>query len=711
MQSHYTRLAMAEALEQVGLKRGDAVFSHSNVGYFGYPEGGVSRDNVFQTILGAFFDVIGSEGTVVVPTFTYSFCRRDPFDPDNTPSEMGIFSEMLRAHHQARRSHDPIFSVAALGPRAEDLTSDVSAECFGKDSFWDRFLQMGGIVCNMNFDAGSTFIHYVERCLNVPYRYDKLFPGTFIINGREKRGAAIYFCLDLSNSDTIATFEPFHEAAVRTGVARTSAVGRGQFVAIRASGVYGLIEDELSTNPWLLTPAGKRDAAPVLIQPAQQGRSKIHLEKDASMREILQALWPLKRDLVSEDYDAALETLSEQIPLTIHEYPTGSHCWTWIIPEKWTCREAYVETVDGQRILSYEDNPLHVLSYSLPYNGTVARDTLLRHLYVHPKIPEATPAAYRHYHRDWGLCCSRTFKESLTEDEYRVVIDSFFSFGTLKVGEMVLPGETEQCVVLCAHLASPCQANYGLSGVVVGLRVMRELSRRERLRYAYRFLIVPRTLGSVAYLSHNQEVVSRMKGGISLDMLGLKNPHALGLSLSGDTEMDRCLVAALEEGDPEAWTAPFRTTTFSDELNFNAPGVRVPMLSLSRALPAHDPDRPYKEHLSGLDTPDLVCDERLDQSVCLVLRMVDTLERNLVPMSTFKGQIFCARYGIDFDRDDEREDYQRVSGIMFLIDGKRSVVDIARDSGLSFSTTKATLDEFHRLGLIHWTTGNDMQTC
>src|SRR5262249_29488780 len=185
------------------------------------------------------------EGTLVVPTFTYSFCKREPFDPDQTPSTCGAFTDYVRCQPGARRSEDPIFSVAALGARAEELTAEVPAECFGQNSFWDRFLQADGLVCNLNFDAGSTFIHFVERCLNVPYRYDKLFTGTFVRRGHASKGAAIYFCQDLSNAQTAAAFEPFDTLAREQGLARTVRVGRGAVLGIRAAETYDLIENEL----------------------------------------------------------------------------------------------------------------------------------------------------------------------------------------------------------------------------------------------------------------------------------------------------------------------------------------------------------------------------------------------------------------------------------------------------------------------------------
>ena len=254
------------------------------------------------------------------------------------------------------------------------------------------------------------------------------------------------------------------------------------------------------------------------------------------MQEMIAALWRLPRDIVSDGYDVALQALAAQLPMTIHEYPSGTECWTWIIPEKWTCHEAWLETMDGRRLFSYADHPLHVVSYSLPFEGMVTREELFQHLHVHPRLPDAVPFIFKYYEREWGLCCSREQRDTLQDDRYRVVIRTKFTQGTLKVGEIVAQGASDEMIVLCAHLCHPHQVNDDLTGVVVGMEVMRSLLARRDLRYTYRLVIVPETIGSVAWLSHNENLIPRMKGGLFFEMLGRNYPHALQLSHAGDTE-------------------------------------------------------------------------------------------------------------------------------------------------------------------------------
>lgn len=422
------------------------------------------------------------------------------------------------------------------------------------------------------------------------------------------------------------------------------------------------------------------------------------------MIDLINELWFLKRDIVSDDFDRALNRLVQEIPLDrsqsgppaeiskpswlIHEVPTGTRVWTWKVPEKWTCHAAYLENLDGQRLIDVKDHPLHVVSYSLPFEGVVSREELLKHLHVHPRLPEAIPFVFKYYDRDWGLCATQVLRDSLDEESYRVVIRTSFEPGMLKIGEVVIAGETGETFMLVAHLCHPAMVNDDLTGVVVGLEAIRDLVadwlHDVRPYYTYRLLILPETIGSVAYLSRNEDLIPRMTGGLFLEMLGNDAPHALQCSFMPESQADRCLVSALRGLDPESYSAPYRMVINNDERQFNAPGVRVPMLSLSRVLPRSSPDWPYPEYHSSLDTPAIVSQERLEASKRVVSGLLQAWEQNQYVVNNFKGEIFCSGYGIWIDYRLNPEGHRRLFEIMERCDGERTVADIAMELGISF---------------------------
>lgn len=400
---------------------------------------------------------------------------------------------------------------------------------------------------------------------------------------------------------------------------------------------------------------------------------------------MIKELWYLKRDIVSDGFDLALQRLAQEIPMTIHSYPTGTPCWTWQVPEKWTCDEAFLETLDGKRIIDFNNHPLHIVSYSLPFEGIIKREDLLPHLHTHERLPGAIPFVFKYYDRDWGLCLSQVVKDTLKDEAYRVVIRSRFEKGALKVGEVVVPGESEDCFILAAHLCHPAMVNDDLSGCVVGLQVAQTLLNGPKPRYTYRLLILPETIGSVAYLSHHEEIIPKMIGGLFLEMLGTDIPHILQHSFQPDSQVDRCFASALATIDPFCSRKPYRDVIDNDERQFNAPGVRVPMLSISRCIyPKTAYHHPYLEYHSSMDTPALVTEERLEISRNLVVKMVEAWERNYYIVNEFKGEIFCSGHQIWTDPRVDGVGHRRLFDVMDRCDGTRTIADMANELQMSF---------------------------
>jgi len=423
----------------------------------------------------------------------------------------------------------------------------------------------------------------------------------------------------------------------------------------------------------------------------------------ATMMELIEELWFLKRDIVSDDYDRALGRLGKELPMAIHEVSSGTKVWTWTVPEKWTCQEAYLETIQGKRLLEYSNHPLHVISYSLPFEGEVGREELLEHLHVHPHLKDAIPFVFKYYQRDWGLCATQTLRDSLEDDRYRVVIRSQFTPGTLKIGEVLIPGEREECFVFAAHLDHPAMVNDDLTGVVVGLEAARRLLAGPKPYYSVRLLFFPETLGSIAYLSQQEELIPNVLGGLFLEMLGNDAPHALQTSFQLDSSTDKCMVAALQGLEPAAYVGGYRTIIDNDERQFNSPGVRIPMLSLSRVVDPHLSESrfyPYPEYHSSLDTPDIISAERLEASVQLVLDLFSAFDRNRYVVNHFKGEVFASGYGIWVDYLQDPEGHKRLFEIMERCDGTRRPADIAQELGLSFQTVWHTMEQFLEKGLV-----------
>lgn len=202
-----TQYDIERALKDVGLKHGDIVLVHSDVSSFGKLGDIKDRNDFLTRLLNAFYNVIGN-GTLVVPTFTYSFCEKEVFDVRKSRSTVGIFTEFVRTRQEAFRSEDPIFSHAAIGKDAKMLLEDVSTVCFGDNSFFDRLYKAGGKIINLGKFFDITFLHYIERKCNVDYRYDKEFNGRIIKeDGTEEMKSVTYYVRSLPEDNKNVKYE------------------------------------------------------------------------------------------------------------------------------------------------------------------------------------------------------------------------------------------------------------------------------------------------------------------------------------------------------------------------------------------------------------------------------------------------------------------------------------------------------------------------
>jgi aminopeptidase-like protein len=414
------------------------------------------------------------------------------------------------------------------------------------------------------------------------------------------------------------------------------------------------------------------------------------------------------RSIVGPGYDRALARVGEELALTVHEFPTGSDVWTWRVPEAWDVREAWFEA-NGNRYADFAEHPLHLWSFSLPFEGTVSREELLRHITSNPQRPDAIPFDFRYYQRDWGFCLAHRTVEQLDADEYHVHIDAQHFDGALKVGEHVIEGDTEDSVLIVCHLDHAGQANDDLAGVAVSVEAARRLAGRRR-RLTLRFLYVPEQIGTIAYLSRHEDRLDSFRHGLFLEMLGNDQPLALQHSKRGDDAIDRAVLLALQSTGTEFIEGRFLEVIVNDEQVMDGPGVDVPTVSLSRATPPPQSGDsaapnfhsglPYPEYHTSDDSLDILVEERLEESVQVVIDALDILDADLYPRRTYRGPVQLSRHGLWVDwRVDPRLNEQ-THHIMWCLEGDKSISEIALETSLPFSTVHTYVERFREAGLV-----------
>jgi len=409
------------------------------------------------------------------------------------------------------------------------------------------------------------------------------------------------------------------------------------------------------------------------------------------MYDLIKDLYFTRRDLISDGYDEALAYISKIIPLKIHNIPSGTKCWTWTVPKKWSISDAYIE-VDGKKLLDLNDHPLHVISYSLPINKIVNHKELMNHVYSNAKRPNSIPFQFKYYEQDWGFCIEHNKISNFSHEKYHVVINSQYTDGFLKIGEISIKGSTDETIVLVAHLDHPAMANDDLAGVAVLVDVVKELLNNNNLYYSYKILFLPETIGSIAYLSQNENLIPKLKAGIFLEMLGNDNEFALQFSRQSNTILDKIARNILKSKYPNFSQGEFREVIANDEMVFNGPGLDIPMISLSRW--------PYPEYHTSDDNLSIISSEKLEASKNIILEIIETLEQNYCPKRKFVGPPFLSGYGLWVDWQDDLAQNLLLEKIFMEFEGDKSIIDIAEQFDLPFKKVYDYVNKFVDVGLV-----------
>jgi aminopeptidase-like protein len=426
-----------------------------------------------------------------------------------------------------------------------------------------------------------------------------------------------------------------------------------------------------------------------------------------NIQELITRLCELRRDLVSDGYDAALDILREYNPaIKVHEYPTGTQVWDWVIPHKWECDCGWVRDMRGHTVIDTSEHPMHVMSYSQPIDQLVSYSELEQHLHSNPHVPSGIPFEFSYYEPRWGFCIQHNHLPRFEAAQYHVHIDSEFSAGSLKVGELYLPGTTKQDIVLTAHLCHPYQANDNASGIAALLALAGSLPAGHR--YGYRFLFVPETIGTIAYLAHNEALIPQIKYAIAVDMLGTKPlckydtqgnenevPLVLQCSRQGDTQLDKAAEIVLRRGRYEV--TGFCSIIGNDEKVLNARGVDIPSISLARTQLTGQPYYGYHTHMDNAKALDYAAIERAIGVLHDILRVMD---QNMVPLCTVTGPVCLSRHNlwVDYRRDPALN--RKQAHVLNMLNGKHTLVDIAHELALGFDTLKCWIDELSTRGVV-----------
>jgi aminopeptidase-like protein len=444
-------------------------------------------------------------------------------------------------------------------------------------------------------------------------------------------------------------------------------------------------------------------AGPRLL-PAEGELSSWLEAEGRAMHELATRLYPIPRSITGDGVRGTLRVLRESVPLEVREVPTGTPVFDWTVPKEWNVREAWIRDPDGRKVVDFAGHTLHLVGYSVPVHERLPLARLRERLHTLPEQPDLIPYRTSYYAETWGFCLPHRVLEDLPEGEYEVRIDATLEDGSLTYGELAIPGQNGREVLLSCHVCHPALANDNLSGIAVTLHLARRLlaaSREAPLRYGYRFLWLPGTIGAITWLATNRDATARIAHGLVAANLGDSGPLHYKRSRRGHAEIDEAVEHLLRSsGDP------FEVERFVpygyDERQYCSPGFDLAVGSLTRT-----PWGRYPEYHTSGDDLSLIRPENLAGSLAAYLRVMDLLERNRAyrnlnpccePQLGRRG--LYAPIGGGASGEDTKQRQLALLWVLNQSDGRHDLLAIAERSGLPFDRVHEAAHALLGAGLL-----------
>jgi len=403
------------------------------------------------------------------------------------------------------------------------------------------------------------------------------------------------------------------------------------------------------------------------------------------MYQLIADLYPICRSITGDGFRETMEVLRRYISLETHNVPSGTKVFDWIVPKEWNIRDGFVKNSKGERVIDFRKSNLHVLSYSMPVKRKMTLAELKEHLFTLPNHPDWIPYKTSYYEANWGFCLSHNQLLELEEGEYEVLIDSTLENGYLTYGEFYIQGEQAEEVLISCHACHPSLCNDNLSGLSLATFLAKYLSSLD-LRYSHRFLFIPGTIGSIAWLCRNENQVSRIKHGLVVACVGDPGKFTYKKSRQGDAEIDKAVTHVLKYSGKDYEVMEFSPYGY-DERQYCSPAFDLPVGSLTRT-----PHGRFPQYHTSADNLSFVQPEFLTESFLTYLKVLQILEGNKKYINRNpKCEPQLGRRGL----------YRTIGGVkdggvselamlwvLNLSDGSHTLLDIANASALEFDSVQ-----------------------
>ena len=386
-------------------------------------------------------------------------------------------------------------------------------------------------------------------------------------------------------------------------------------------------------------------------------------------------LFPHNRSLSGEGNRETLLYIKKLIPeLEIVTVPTDLPYFDWITPKEWNVEEAYIEDLNGARIIDWQENNLHLVGYSSPVDEVISREELLERIHTVKNMPDAIPYRTSYYSSNWGFCVSENQLRSITEERYRVVIKSKLERGSLVSGEVVYPGKSKKEILLSSYICHPSMANNELSGPAVLTALLILIANDKNRYYTYRATFHPETIGAISYINRHQlHKKNKILAAWNFTCMGGPDSFSMLPSKYPDSLPERITRQAFRNLDIE-----FKLESFllrgSDERQYESPQVEIPTISVMKSMYGK-----YPEYHTSLDNLSFISAADLELSLDVMNEVIRILERSRIYKTKIPCEPFLSKHGLEtgITVNSDHLTFRDFLNVHMYCDGTNTIEDLA----------------------------------
>jgi len=425
--------------------------------------------------------------------------------------------------------------------------------------------------------------------------------------------------------------------------------------------------------------------------------------------------YKLNRAPVTDDINHFIYEIKKILPNgEILKSKSGDECLSWITPHSWDVKCGTLQDEQGKTIIDFKNNPLHLIQYSSSFKGEIDFDELDKHLHYSKENPNDISFIYRkqyEFRRDnsWGISLPYTIYKNLNrKSKYYVNIDVEFSKKEMFVYNLHIPGEKDDTIFFGAHSCHPAQVNDGIAGIALLIKLFKWIGTLKNRKNSYRLIIGPEYFAASFYLT-KKEKIKNLKYGIYLDMMVHEGKIGFSSSFQGNTLVDFVTEHCLKNQFSDYEKYQYRGLWGNDEMFYDGPDFRIPTTGVGRSnFPNY--------HLSS-DDPNTINKKSLEESWMLLKNIFQTFEntdfinknfqnsfqetksegtaqkKGRIIKRNYLGPLYLNRYELYIDPKKFPAGYRNLQIVQILMDGKKTNLEIAKESGIDINFIENFVDK------------------